>query len=122
MASRPPAFPPDVARRLQESEGSVSFRYTLAKPLNQPPERDTVLMETPNERVLTSMCLDTKLNLRLTRVSCAEGARTVYVPVVALRGARHWDVSLSWNTSEMKIGVRDRLDPEAPVLEGRFPR
>jgi hypothetical protein len=104
--SHPPRFPPDVARALQEPAGRVSFRYTPPERANWPPRHDTPLMETPYERVLASIVLDTKLNLRFIRTgSREEGARVVRTDVAALLDARHWQVELIWNADEMQVRV-----------------
>jgi hypothetical protein len=115
-----PAFPPDIARTLQEPEGSVSFRYTHPAPLaEESPDFDTVLMMTPYERVLVSLTLDTKLNLRFVRTgSRAEGARVALVNVNQLIGKeRHWDVELSWDAEGLRITVRPQ-HADGPVLSG----
>jgi hypothetical protein len=118
-----PSFPPDVARVLQCPAGEVSVRYTLPAWLGQPPRVDSVLMETPYERVLSALTLDTKLNLRFVRTgSREEGARVALVNVASLLGAgRHWDIGLRWNSDELHVAVRDQHDPDGPLLEGRWP-
>jgi hypothetical protein len=117
--SRPPAFPPDVAKALQSREGEVSFRYTHPAPLAGPPDFDTVLMITPYEEVLASLTLDTKLNLRFVRTgSRAEGARVALVNVNQLIDKeRHWDVTLAWNANGLRVTVRPQ-HADGPVLTG----
>ena len=114
-----PSFPPDVARALQQPEGEVSFRYTLSERLQEPQAMDRMLMETPYERVLVALVLDTKRNLRFIRTgSRAEGARVALVNVETLMDARHWDVWLRWDAETMTLRVRDQDDPREVVLEG----
>ena len=114
MTRRAPAFPPDVAAALQRSAGQVSVRYTLPGTLRQPPSRDLVLMITPYERVLASIVLDTKLNVRFVRTgSREEGARVALTSVSTLfeTGSRHWDIALGWTPAEIAIEVRDHHAP-----------
>jgi hypothetical protein len=109
MSARVPAFPPDVARALQEREGEVSFRYTLSERLELPLPWDKALMETPYERVLAALVLDTKLNLRFVRTgSREEGARVVMTRVDHLMDARHWVVTLWWDPDSMRVSVREQ--------------
>ena len=108
-----PAFPPDVAAALQAPAGRVSLRYTRPASLDGPPAMDRMLMCTPYERVLAALVLDTKLNLRFVRTgSAAEGARVALVNVATLieAGARHWDVTLTWDDDEISVEVRDQQD------------
>ncbi len=78
-----PSFPPAVAAALQAPEGEVSVRYTVpARLRHAPPQFDTPLMETPYERVLAALTLDTKYVLRFVRTgSRDEGARVALVDV-----------------------------------------
>ena len=85
MTARPPAFPPDVAEKLQRPEGRLTVNYTLPESLDGPPRMDMPLMETPYEEVLVALVLDTKLNLRFVRTgSRREGARRAGERRVAL--------------------------------------
>ena len=122
MTSRPPAFPPDVAKKLQQPQGEVSFRYTLSASVKGPPPFDRPLMETPYEQVLVALTFDTKLNLRFVRTgSRSEGARVAVVNVASLIGGRRvWDVTLRWSRDEMLVRVADTDNP-AQVLEGTWP-
>jgi hypothetical protein len=123
MARQTPLFPPDVAEALQEPAGTVSLRYTRSESLTGPPAMDIVLMETPYERVLAALTLDTKLNLRFIRTgNREEGARVALVNVAPLLDAgRNWHIELSWDRVAMSISVRDQHDPDGRVFEGRVP-
>ena len=104
--SEPPRFPPDVARALQEPAGRVSFRYTRPERADWPPRHNTPLMETPYERVLASIVLDTKLNLRFVRTgSREEGARVVRTGVAGLVDVKHWHIELVWDADHMQVRV-----------------
>jgi hypothetical protein len=107
VPGRPPAFSPDVARALQELEGSVAFTYTRPRDSRWPPAHDVPLMETPYERVLAAVVLDTKLNLRFVRTgSRAEGARMAMTSAAGVIAAPTWHVELEWNLEEMAVRVR----------------
>lgn len=111
MSKGVPAFPPDVAAALQEPEGEVSFRYTLSERLSPPLAMDRMLMQTPYERVLAAIVLDTKLNLRFVRTgSREEGARVVMTKVDHLTEVRHWDITLCWSAEEMSVSARQRSE------------
>ena len=123
MPRRPPAFPPDVADALQRPVGRASVRYTVSAQLAHGPGVDTVLMETPYERVLAALTLDTRHNLRFVRTGDrAEGARVALVNVAPLLAARrHWDIEMTWDDDHLRVAVRDRHAPAGPQLEGRWP-
>ena len=110
MTRARPSFPPDVARALQRPEGTVSVRYTLASNLVGPPATDVVLMETPYEKVLAALIIDTRLHLRFIRTGDrAEGARVAMVDVSPLvGGGRHWDIALHWDADTLTVGVTAR--------------
>jgi hypothetical protein len=116
VTRRRPSFPPDVAEALQRPAGSASVRYTVSAALADGPRVDTVLMETPYERVLASLTLDTKCNLRFVRTgSGAEGARVALVNVAPLLAAgRHWHIDLTWDDDELRVAVRDQHAPSSP--------
>lgn len=80
-------------------------------------------MQAPYETVLAALALDTKLNLRFVRTgSAAEAARVALVNVVTLidSGARHWDITLTWDPDELAIEVRDQHDERARPLKGAW--
>jgi len=111
MPARPPAFPPDVVAALQAPAGRVSVRYTLPAAYARPREHDVMLMQTPYERVLVALVLDTKQTLRFVRTgSAAERARVVLLPVAdeLLVAHAHWDITLEWDAERMHVTVRDR--------------
>jgi hypothetical protein len=120
---RRPSFPPDVAEALQRPDGSASVRYTVSAALAHGPRVDTVLMETPYERVLAALTLDAKLNLRFVRTgSRDEGARVALVNIAPLLVAGcHWHIDLSWDDQRLRVAVRDQHAPSGPQLEGRWP-
>ena len=124
MTSHPPRFPPDVAQALQRPVGKASVRYTVPERLASRPTVDTVLMETPYERVLAALTLDTKLNLRFVRTgSRAEGARVALVNVAPLlETGRHWDIEMAWDADHLRVAVHDQHGAGGPVLEGCWPR
>ena len=106
MSKGVPLFPPDVAAALQAPEGEVSFRYTLSERVKEPLGMDRLLMETPYERVLAALVLDTKLNLRFVRTgSREEGARVVMTRVDHLMDERHWDIALRWSAEAMSVSA-----------------
>ena len=107
MTARPPAFPPDVAEKLQGPEGRVTVNYTLPGSLDGPPRFDMPLMETPYEEVLVALVLDTKLNLRFVRTgSRAEGARVALVNVASLLDERrHWRITMAWDADDLSVSV-----------------
>jgi hypothetical protein len=118
-----PSFPPDVADALQRPDGSASVRYTVPAALARGPRVDTVLMETPYERVLAALTLDTKGNLRFIRTgSRDEGARVALVNVAPLLAAGcHWHVDMTWDAQQLSVAVRDQHASAGPRLEGRWP-
>jgi len=123
MSQAAPAFAPDVAAALQAPAGRVSVRYTPPRSLARPLAMDRMLMCTPYERVLAALVLDTKLNLRFVRTgSAAEGARVALVNVASLidGGARHWDVTLTWDAEEIAVEVRDQHDDQRRPLRGAW--
>jgi hypothetical protein len=103
-------------------------RYTRAAALRGRPAIDLMLMQTPYERVLAALLLDTKGNLRFVRTgSAAEGARVALVNVDTLLDGdgRHWDIELSWDPGEIALVVRDHgHDARTRPLRGvwRAPR
>ena len=107
MTRLPPKFPPDVARALQEPEGTATVHYTHPAPLEGPSPMDRLLMETPYEEVLAALVLDTKLSLRFIRTgSRREGARVARTDVTHLVGAdRHWTITMSWSLEEISVSV-----------------
>ena len=107
MTARPPAFPPDVADKLQHPAGRVTVNYTLPGSLHGPPRFDMPLMETPYEEVLVALVLDTKLNLRFVRTgSRREGARVALVNVALLLDERrHWRITLAWDPDDLSVSV-----------------
>jgi len=120
-----PRFAPDVAAALQQPAGEVAVHDTRPASLTGPPSIDLMLMCTPYEQALAAIVLDTKLNLRYVRTgSAAEGARVALVDDGSLvaSGARHWDITLSWDPQALAIEVRDRHDAHARPLRGRQPR
>jgi hypothetical protein len=123
VTRRRPSFPPDVADALQRPDGSASVRYTVSAALAHGPRVDTVLMETPYERVLAALTLDTKRNLRFVRTgSRDEGARVALVDIAPLLVAgRHWQIDLTWDDQQLRVAVRDQHAPDGPQLEGRWP-
>ena len=123
MARLRNSFPPDVADALQRPEGSVSVRYTRPESLTSPPPFDMPLMETPYERVLVALTLDTKLNLRFVRTGNPdEGARVALVNVEPLMAAsRNWDIAMRWGPEAMSVAIRDQHDPAGRVFVGRWP-
>jgi hypothetical protein len=122
--SHPPLFPPDVAAALQRPAGSASVRYTVSAALAQGPRVETVLMETPYERVLAALTLDTKCNLCFVRTgNRAEGARVALVNVARLLAAgRHWHIELTWDENGLSVAVRDQHARSDFQLEGRWPK
>lgn len=113
MSRAAPAFPPDVAAALQAPAGRVSVRYTCPASLTDRPAMDRMLMCTPYQRVLVALVLDTKLSLRFVRTGDpGEGARVALANVAPLIevGARHWDITLTWNADEIAVAVRDQDD------------
>ena len=118
-----PSFPPDVAAALQEPEGEVSVRYTFGRRPDDPPQVDTLLMETPYARVLAALVLDTRNVLRFVRTgSRDEGARVALVDVSSLRDAKHWDITLRWDADSLCVTVRDQQDPARRAVTGTWPR
>jgi hypothetical protein len=108
MTRRAPAFPPDVAAALQRPSGSVAVTYTRPRSLSGAPRIDLVLMTTSYERLLASLVLDTKLDLRFIRTgSPAEGARVALASAVKLieTGSRHWRITLDWTPDEIAVHV-----------------
>ena len=111
MGQAAPAFAPDVASTLQAPAGRVSVRYTCPASLTAPLTMDRMLMCTPYERVLAALVLDTKLNLRFVRTGDpAEGARVALADVAPLidAGARHWDITLSWDADAIAVEIGDQ--------------
>ena len=124
MTRRRPSFPPDVAEALQRPDGSASVRYTVPAALAHGPRVDAVLMETPYERVLASLTLDTRCNLCFVRTgSRDEGARVALVNIAPLLVAGcHWHIELIWDDQQLRVAVRDQHASAGPQLEGRWPR
>jgi hypothetical protein len=123
VTRRRPSFPPDVADALQRPGGSVSFRYTVSAALAHGPRVDTVLMETPYERVLAALTLDSKGNLRFIRTgSRDEGARVALVNIAPLLVAGcHWQIDLTWDDQQLRVAVREQHTSTGTQLEGRWP-
>ena len=83
------------------------MRYTRPERLTPPLDMDRMLMQTPYERVLAALVLDTKLNLRFIRTgNPAEGARVALVNVESLLTEKHWDISLAWDADNLSVSVR----------------
>jgi hypothetical protein len=107
MSRIAPAFPPVVAAALQERSGSVTVRYTLAdKYIRALPPSDLVLMSTEYGRVLASISLDTKRQLRFVRTGDAgEGVRVARTDARPLleSGRRHWQITLTWDPDAIAV-------------------
>jgi hypothetical protein len=63
-------------------------------------------MRTPHGRVLASVLLDTKGNLRFVRTgSREEGARVAMTPMGEVLHERHWVITLEWDAERLAIAV-----------------
>ena len=66
-------------------------------------------METPYGQVLVALNLQADNTLGYVRTgSRQEGTRVASTNVQALLRARHWVVTLTWNTQRMTLEVRDQ--------------
>jgi hypothetical protein len=114
MTRKAPRFPPAVAAALQQPVGRVSVRYTLPESLLLPSSADVPLMSTPYERVLATIALDTKRNVRFVRTGDhSEGTRAALASVDRLLTARsrRWQITLSWDHSKIAVEVEDATRP-----------
>jgi len=107
MSRLAPAFPPDVAAALQQRSGTVTVRYTLAaRYADALPPFDLVLMRTEYERVLASISLDTKRQLRFVRTGDpSEGARVARTDATPLleSGSHPWQIALTWDPDQIAV-------------------
>jgi hypothetical protein len=68
-----PRFPPSVAARLQEPEGSVVVHVTAAARTRRPSDYRWLLMACHDEPVLASLVLDNAGRLRFSRIEPGVG-------------------------------------------------
>jgi hypothetical protein len=91
-----PRFPPSVADRLQEPEGSVVVHVTPAVRTRRPSEFRWLLMATIDRPVLAALVLDNAGRLRFSRTQRGVGTIQARTDVSGLMDARTWRVELSW--------------------------
>ena len=96
MSAHSPRFPPSVAERLQEPEGSVVVHVTPAARTRRPSELRWLLMATVDRPVLAALVLDNAGRLRFSRTERGVGSVEARADVSGLTDARTWRVELSW--------------------------
>jgi hypothetical protein len=100
-----PQFPPSVADRLQEPEGSAVIHVTPAARTRRPSDLRWLLMATLDRPVLATLVLDNAGRLRFSRTERGVGTVQARADVSALMDARTWRVELSWTPEGATISA-----------------
>jgi hypothetical protein len=99
-------FPPAVADRLQEPEGSVVVHVTPAERTRRASDYRWLLMACHDRPVLASLVLDNAGRLRFSRTERGAGTVQARADVSALMDARTWRVELSWTPTGATVSAR----------------
>jgi hypothetical protein len=101
-----PRFPPSVADRLQEREGSVVVHVTPAARTRRPSDHRWLLMGCHDRPVLASLVLDNAGRLRFSRTERGFGTVQARADVSGLLEERTWRVELSWTGDGATVTAR----------------
>jgi hypothetical protein len=100
-----PRFPPSVADRLQEREGSVVVHVTPAARTRRPSDHRWLLMGCHDRPVLASLVLDNAGRLRFSRTERGFGTVKARADVSSLLDERTWRVELSWTSDGASVAA-----------------
>jgi hypothetical protein len=100
-----------MVAQLAKPEGTIVFRYTFPKPLDEPPATALALLETPpTSASLARLELDPRLTLSFLYSPPDQPPRIARVNLQPLQGTQTFQIYLVWSPTEvrMHVGSRER--------------
>jgi hypothetical protein len=110
-------LPAQVVAQMAKPEGTVTFRFSLPRPLGDPPAGTVVLAQGQSGPVMALFELDESYDLRFVRTHLESGSRVAVVNIESLRGTQRFQFYLVWSPDELRVHVGPQ-GGRGPLLKG----